>query len=122
MAYSQCNKFWKVPQNRERIIIISTRDGRFNFSRLASLSWGNRLKLADFLDKEGDFEYLEEPYTLLDKTTSQKSGLIFAGYRHKRIRTVGTRPGTKAFHRVFTNNQIVSILQREYTLHPISRS
>lgn len=89
-----------VPQNRERIIIISTRDGRFNFSRLASLSGGNRLKLADFLDKEGDFEYLEEPYTLLDKTTRQKSGLIFAGYRHKRIRTVGTRPGTKHLSRV----------------------
>ena len=55
------------------------------------------------LDKDGNFDYLnEDEYTLIDKMyiNVQKSGLIFVGYRNKKIRTVGVRPGTEHLSRV----------------------
>lgn len=59
----------------------------------------------DFLEKDLDnnFEYLnEDEYTLLNENQikTQKSGLIFCGYRNKKIRTNGTRKGTEHLSRV----------------------
>lgn len=91
-----------VPQNRERVIIVGNRDGRaFDFSKLKM----NRVEsMKPFLDKSGDFEILpSDAYTLLDKALIKKqikSGLIFCGYRNKKIRTVGVRPGTEHLSRV----------------------
>jgi DNA (cytosine-5-)-methyltransferase len=48
----------------------------------------------NFLDKEGPFEYLDEDNYILLKDNQlkiQKSGLIFCGYRNKKIRTSGVR-------------------------------
>ena len=50
--------------------------------------------------EENDFEYLEEPYTILEEQKMQVSGLIFAGYRNKTIRKAGVRPGTEHLSRV----------------------
>ena len=86
-----------VPQNRERIIIVASRIGKFDF---ASIKKHEKVVLADFLDKEGEFEYLDpSEYTLLENPKKQVSGLIFAGYRNKSIRKVGVRPGTEHLSR-----------------------
>lgn len=88
-----------VPQNRERIIIVGSRSGRrFDFSGLHGD--GSKPKLEDFLDAEGPFEYLEAPYTLLESTREQASGLIFAGYLNKRLRKRGITPDTTHLSRV----------------------
>jgi DNA (cytosine-5)-methyltransferase 1 len=86
-----------VPQNRERIIIIGHKEKEFKFSKL---SFTEKMPLKHFLDSENDFEYLNEPYTILDRQTVQESGLIFAGYRNKKIRVAGVRPGTEHLSRV----------------------
>lgn len=87
-----------VPQNRERIIIIASRDKVFDFSQLKKLP---RKTINDISDPKGTkFEYLDEPYTLLDDCKRQPSGLIFAGYRNKNIRKAGVRPGTEKLSRV----------------------
>lgn len=91
-----------VPQNRERIIIVGNRDGRaFDFLKLKK----NTVEtMKPFLDKVNDFEILpRDSYTLLQDTLikrQSKSGLIFCGYRNKKIRTVGVRPGTEHLSRV----------------------
>lgn len=88
-----------VPQNRERIIIVATKSLRgFDFSALKPLGLPPALK--PFLDRKGSFEFLTEPYTLINNPVRQKSGLIFAGYRNKKIRTAGVRPGTEYLSRV----------------------
>lgn len=86
-----------VPQNRERIIIIGHKKKTFDFSQITKQT---KPTLKDFLDKENDFEYLEEPYTILENQKRQDSGLIFAGYRNKTIRKAGVRPGTEHLSRV----------------------
>ena len=86
-----------VPQNRERIIIIGHQKKKFDFSKIKTVA---KPILEDFLDKENDFEYLDEPYTILEKQKKQDSGLIFAGYRNKAIRKAGVRPGTEHLSRV----------------------
>jgi DNA (cytosine-5)-methyltransferase 1 len=86
-----------LPQNRERVIIICSRDDEFNFEKLKTYP---RIKLKDVLDSDGEFEYLEESYTILSEMKVQKSGLIFAGYRNKKIRGAGVRPGTEHLSRV----------------------
>ncbi len=86
-----------VPQNRERIIIIGHKNKKFDFSKIKKQQ---KPVLKDFLDKENDFEWLDEPYTILDKQKRQDSGLIFAGYRNKTIRKAGVRPGTEHLSRV----------------------
>lgn len=91
---------FNVPQNRERIIIIASKKKTFSFTDLSQRTPDSSLSLASFLDQEGSFDYLTEGYTLLEKTTKQKSGLIFAGYRNKKIRENGTRPGTEHLSRV----------------------
>lgn len=103
-----------VPQNRERIIIVGSKVGKFDFSKIQTVPRG---RLIDFLDSEGNFEYLNpEEYTLLNETKQQPgSGLIFAGYRNKSIRKVGVRPGTEHLSRVHKQpNRIYSV----YGIHP----
>lgn len=97
-----------VPQNRERIFIIAIKSKNFDFSKL-------KIKpappLKDILDKKGDFEFLEKnEYTLIDNPRKQKSGLIFAGYRNKKIRKKGVRPNTNHLSRVHKMpNRIYSV-------------
>lgn len=91
-----------VPQNRERVVIVGSRDGyAFDYNRL-ECNTVNSMK--SFLDKDGDFEILpKESYTILDQQyvkQQPKSGLVFCGYRNKKIRTVGVRPGTEHLSRV----------------------
>lgn len=69
------NNYWKVlnavdygiPQNRERVFIISVRkdidDGKFEFPKPLD----NKLRLKDFLEDEVDEKYyINKPYILLD--------------------------------------------------------
>jgi DNA (cytosine-5)-methyltransferase 1 len=86
-----------LPQNRERIIIIGHKETKFDFTKVKKKS---KPILKDFLDKESDFEYLNEPYTILKDQKMQESGLVFAGYRNKTIRKAGVRPGTEHLSRV----------------------
>ena len=103
-----------VPQNRERIIIVGSLNGVFDFDKVEKKP---RPHLVDFLDKDGNFEFLNpEEYTLLDNPKEQpESGLIFAGYRNKSIRKAGVRPGTEHLSRVHKQpNRIYSV----YGIHP----
>jgi DNA (cytosine-5)-methyltransferase 1 len=86
-----------VPQNRERIIIIGHKKKKFDFSKLKTKP---KPVLKDFLDKKNDFEFLNEPHTILEEMKTQDSGLIFAGYRNKTIRKAGVRPNTEHLSRV----------------------
>lgn len=98
-----------VPQNRERIILIGSLKGTFDFDVLKK---EKRHPLKEYLDKDGNFEYLKpSEYTLLSETHRQPvSGLIFAGYRNKSIRKVGVRPGTEHLSRVHKQpNRIYSV-------------
>ena len=98
-----------VPQNRERIIIVASKDKVFDFNKVKT---NERTILSDFLDKTGDFEFLNpEEYTLIDNPVKQnKSGLCFVGYRNKNIRKTGVRPGTEHLSRVHRQtNRIHSV-------------
>lgn len=98
-----------IPQNRERIIIIGSKDKLFDFNQLSKQP---KRPLAEFLDAEGEFEFLDSnEYTLIDNPKRQPySGLIFAGYRNKSIRKAGVRPGTEHLSRVHKQpNRIYSI-------------
>ena len=91
-------KYFGVPQNRERIIIIGHKEKGFDFSKIKSKK---STVLKDFLDNAGDFEYLNPTeYTLIENPVQQESGLIFAGYRNKKIRKAGVREGTEHLSRV----------------------
>lgn len=90
-----------VPQNRERIIIVGCKEKLFDFTKLKT----KRIEsMKPFLDKQGDFEYLQKSeYTLIPKEhikKQNKSGLIFCGYRNKKMRVKGVRPGTEYLSRV----------------------
>lgn len=105
-----------VPQNRERILIIGSKNGiKFDFSKVKKQE---KKRLIDFLDKDGDFEFLKEgSYTLIDNPKQQLSGLIFAGYRNKSIRKVGVRDDTEHLSRVHKQpNRIYSVLGIHPTL------
>lgn len=103
VVYAVLNaKDFGVPQNRERIIIVGNKDGKvFDFSKLKTNTVES---MKPFLDKTGEFEILpHDSYTILDSSLIKKqpkSGLIFCGYRNKKIRTVGVRPGTEHLSRV----------------------
>ncbi len=103
VSYKVLNaKDFGVPQNRERIIIVGNKNGiNFDFTKLET----NKVSsMKPFLDKNADFEILPaDSYTLLDDSLIKrqpKSGLIFCGYRNKKIRTIGVRPGTEHLSRV----------------------
>lgn len=112
-----------VPQNRERIIIVGNRNGRlFDFSKVKTNTIDSMLP---FLDKTGDFNYLDEnEYTILDSFTKQpKSGLIFIGYRNKKMRTKGVRAGTQHLSRVHKQpNRIYSSTGTHPTLSAQEKS
>ncbi|WKB70199.1 DNA cytosine methyltransferase [Ligilactobacillus ruminis] len=95
------SKDFGVPQNRERIVIVGSNEGKFfDFNKLEMNPVHSML---EFLDNEGDFEYLDpSEYTLLppDKVKRQSSDLIFVGYRNKKIRVKGVRPNTEYLSRV----------------------
>ena len=103
-------KDFNVPQNRERIIIVGNKIGKFfDFNKIEKITIES---MRDFLDKSGEFEYLNpNEYTIIKQAKRQeKSGLIFAGYRNKKMRTVGVRPGTENLSRVHKQpNRIYSI-------------
>ncbi len=101
-------KDFNLPQNRERLIIIGGLNKKFDFTKVAKSS---SIKIRDILDSEGDFEFLsKEEYTIIDKPVKQASGLIFCGYRNKKIRINGVREGTEHLSRVHKQpNRIYSI-------------
>jgi DNA (cytosine-5)-methyltransferase 1 len=104
-------KDFGVPQNRERIFIIASKNNIFQFSKLKKTK---SKSLKYFLDKSSDkFEYLnEEEYTLIrqDKISLQASGLIFVGYRNKDGWKKGVRPNTTHLSRVHRQpNRIYSV-------------
>ena len=101
-------KDFGVPQNRERIFIIATKKHYFDFSKLKKKK---KVVLRDFLDTEGDFEFIDKSeYTLIDAPKDQESGLIFVGYRNKNIWKTGIRENTEHLSRVHRQpNRIYSI-------------
>lgn len=111
-------KNFGLPQNRERIFIIATKNGIFNFNKLKK---NPSPPLIEFLDKEGEFEILDKKdYTLLDEGVykqQEDSGLIFIGYRNKNKFSKGIRPGTDHLNRVHRQpNRIYSVLGNHPTL------
>lgn len=101
VSYSVLNaRDFNVPQNRERVILIGSLEGKiFDFDKLEK----NTIEsMEDFLDKNGKFTYLEpHEYTILeDYKKQEKSGLIFIGYRNKKLRTNGVKPNTEHLSRV----------------------
>lgn len=101
-------KDFGLPQNRERIFIIATKNNFFDFSKLA---YQPVPSLKDFLDNDGDFEYLDKSeYTLIEQPKEQATGLIFVGYRNKNTWKTGIRPNTEHLSRVHRQpNRIYSV-------------
>lgn len=111
-------KDFGLPQHRERIFIIGTKKGFFNFDKLKKQK---TVILKDFLDTTGNFQFLKkDEYTLLDPQfvrPQQKSGLIFVGYRNKGIWKNGIRPGTLHLSRCHRQpNRIYSIIGTHPTI------
>ncbi len=101
-------KDFGLPQNRERIFIIATKKHYFDFGKLRK---NKKVVLRNFLDTEGDFEFIDKSeYTLIDAPKNQESGLIFVGYRNKNIWKTGIRENTEHLSRVHRQpNRIYSI-------------
>jgi DNA (cytosine-5)-methyltransferase 1 len=104
-------KDFGLPQNRQRIFIIGSKNGLFNFDLIKR---NKSLPLREFLDKEGKFDYLDKSeYTILDKKYIKEqpdSGLIFVGYRNKEGFKKGIRPNTEHLNRTHRQpNRIYSI-------------
>jgi len=101
-------KNFGLPQNRERIFIIATKNSYFKFEKIKTKV---PVQLKDFLDKEGHFEYLDKSeYTLIDNPKKQLTGLIFTGYRNKNTWKTGVRPNTEHLSRVHRQpNRIYSV-------------
>ncbi|MFB2769588.1 DNA cytosine methyltransferase [Pelatocladus sp. BLCC-F211] len=108
------SKDFGLPQNRERVIFVGTKNKKFNFGLLRKTHPFPILRT--FLCDSGDFEYLNpQEYTLIDNPKQQSSGLIFVGYRNKNIWKTGIRPNTEHLSRVHHQpNRIYSI----YGVHP----
>jgi DNA (cytosine-5)-methyltransferase 1 len=109
ISYQVLNaKDFGVPQNRERIFIIASLNKKFDFSKLKREA---TKPLKYFLDKEGNFEFLEESeYTIIENPKVQKSGLKFIGYRNKNLFKRGIRENTEHLSRVHKQpNRIYSI-------------
>ena len=101
-------KDFGLPQNRERIFIIATKKHYFDFAKLKRKK---KVILRDFLDTEGNFEFIDKSeYTLIETPKNQESGLIFVGYRNKNIWQKGVRENTEHLSRVHRQpNRIYSI-------------
>ena len=96
-----------VAQNRKRWIFVGVlSEARYKFK----LKEKSQTILSDVIEKKGQFDYLDEPFTLITSPKKQPSGLIFCGYRNKKIRKVGVRQGTEHLSRVHKQpNRIYSI-------------
>lgn len=94
-------KDFGVPQNRERIIIVGSKNKHFDFSKI-EISPAHLMKA--FLDKGKNLEYLdnEDPTILPNELTKiqGKSGLHLIGYRNKKMRTKGVMADTEHLSRV----------------------
>ena len=99
VSYEVLNaKDFDVPQNRERLVIICSKDKLFNFGLLKKAPSGS---IEDILEEKGDFDFLpKDSYTLIKNPVRQESGLIFVGHRNKPIRKNGIRPNTEHLSRV----------------------
>jgi len=102
-------KNFGVPQNRERVIIVGAKVGKFDLGQLKEISPTPNLK--DFLCESNKFEYLSpSDYTLIDTPKEQESGLIFVGYRNEKSTWKGVRPNTHHLSRVHRQpNRIYSV-------------
>ncbi|MGM3305693.1 DNA cytosine methyltransferase [Anabaena sp. WFMT] len=103
------SKDFGLPQNRERVVFVATKDKKFDFKLLKKTH--PFPKLREFLYSSGEFEYLNpQEYTMIDNPKEQLSGLIFVGYRNKNIWKTGVRPNTEHLSRVHHQpNRIYSI-------------
>ena len=102
VSYKLLNaKNYGLAQNRERVIIIgilNTKNNYFDFSSVTNNC--SKKTINDILEVEGEFEYLNQSeYTLIREPKRQKSGLIFAGYRNKKIRINGVTPNSEHLSR-----------------------
>lgn len=105
------SKDFGLPQFRERIFIVGSRNGLFSFN---SIKKSPIVSMENFLDKDGEFEYLKkEEYTILPANlvkVQMKSGLKFIGYRNKGQWKKGVRPNTEYLSRVHRQpNRIYSV-------------
>ena len=95
-------KDFGVPQSRERVIIVATRkdEKEFDFNLVKQ---SKPIALEYILSPQAN--YVEKSlYTLLEKRTLQKTGLIFSGYLNKNIRISGVRPNTLHLSRTHKQN------------------
>jgi DNA (cytosine-5)-methyltransferase 1 len=104
-------KDFGLPQNRQRIFIVGSKKGFFDFEKI---NYIKSSPLKDFLDNEDNFDYLmKEEYTLLDKKHIKKqpeSGLMFVGYRNKNGFKTGIRPNSEHLNRTHRQpNRIYSV-------------
>ena len=111
-------KDFGLPQFRDRIFIIGSKSNVFDFSKIQE---HEPCILENFLDKEGEFEYLDKSeYTLLPKELvkqQDKSGLIFCGYRNKNGFKRGVRPDSLHLSRCHRQpNRIYSVKGTHPTL------
>lgn len=94
-------KDFSIPQNRERIIIVGINNKISKQSFVFDLAPYPVKKLSDICEKnhtildENEYFIIDTKYQKL-----QKSGLIFSGYRDKKIRKVGINPDTLYLSRV----------------------
>lgn len=95
-------KDFGVPQNRQRIIIVASRNKPFDFSKI--IKSDKEIVMKEILEDEKNLKYLDpSEYTLIDEKYIKKqpnSGLIFVGYLNKLIRKKGVRPNTEYLSRV----------------------
>ena len=104
------SKDFGLPQNRERIIIFATKHRKFDFSKIKTNNYLE--KLENYLCKNENFEYLQDKeYTLIEHPKKQPSGLIFTGYRNNKTTwRKGVRPNTQHLSRVHHQpNRIYSV-------------
>jgi DNA (cytosine-5)-methyltransferase 1 len=100
-----------LPQNRERIFVVASKSRSLDFNQLKTRK---SEPLREFLDQDGDFEWLSpEDFTLIDPNLvkrQENSGLIFVGYRNKNGFKRGIRPNTEHLNRVHRQpNRIYSV-------------
>lgn len=102
-------KDFGIPQNRERIIIMASKFGSFDFNKIKRNKINSKLR--ELLEYSNNFEYLNKnEYTLIKNIREQESGLLFVGYRNKGIWKKGIRPNTEHLSRVHRQpNRIYSI-------------
>jgi DNA (cytosine-5)-methyltransferase 1 len=97
-------KDFGLAQNRERIIIVASRENAFDFDPIEKVK-SKPVVVKDIMqhDQSQAFEVLPaDDYTIIDKGLweRQKSGLIFVGHRNRSIRKTGVRPNTEHLSRV----------------------